>query len=114
MLVWNCGASSGFPMRRIEVDEGLTIRFPQRGAEFDEGVEIGLLAASLAAGRLRVACRISSGALEQARALAERMGYRLAEETPDSDGTWLELRFGRARPALTLFHSQPELRRVAG
>jgi hypothetical protein len=100
-------------MRAIQIDEGLTIRFPHRCAEFDEGVEIGVLAASLGAGCLRVACRISSGAVEQARSLAERMGYHLADQTTEGAWTSLEFRFGRARPALRLVHSRTELERAS-
>ncbi|WP_240540018.1 hypothetical protein [Salinarimonas soli] len=48
---------------------------------------------------------ISSVNVEQARALAESLGYRLVTGTSDESWTEVTLRSGRARPALRLVQS---------
>ena len=101
-------------MRRLRVDEGLTIRFPHRCEAFDEGVEIGLVAASLSTGNVRVRCCLSAAALEQARALGEQMGYRIVEELQSGEWTRVEFRSGRPRPELKLVHSRSEPTRASG
>src|SRR5215218_3602993 len=88
-------------MRRLRVDEGLTIRFPHRCEAFDEGVEIGLVATSLSTSNVRVRCCLSAAALEP-RALGEQMGYRIVEESQSGEWTRVEFRSGRTRPELKL------------
>lgn len=95
-------------MRFIHVENGLRLRFPGRDAAFNEGVEIGILAVNLASGRGEFTLQLSSATLEQARALAAQMGYRV--HVVQSDEAWAEVTFltGRRRPKLTLIHNQPE------
>ena len=95
-------------MRRIHVEDGLSLRFPGRDDEFNDGVEIGILAALMSSGQRGFTRWVSSANVEQARAIAEKMGYRLT--TGEVDGVWTEVIFrtGRARPKLTLVHSRSE------
>ena len=95
-------------MRFIHVEDGLRLRFPGRDAAFNEGVEIGVLAVNLASGRGEFTLQLSSGTLEQARALAAQMGYRV--HVVRSDEAWAGVTFltGRRRPKLTLIHNPPE------
>jgi hypothetical protein len=92
-------------MRSIEVADGVTVRFPSRSEEFDQGVEIGALAAALALAPVEHWQRLSPGNSEQARALAEAMGFRMLDQKPDApDAEIVFVRAGR-RPALRLVHS---------
>ena len=93
-------------MRRIQIEDGLCVRFPGRGEEFNEGVEIGIIAVLMSSGQRGFTHWISGANLEQARSLAERMGYRMTEG--DADGGLREaiFRTGSARPKLTLVHSR--------
>ena len=95
-------------MRRIHVEEGLSLRFLGRDEEFNEGVEIGILAVLMSSGQRGFTHWVSAANVEQARSLAEGMGYRAT--TGDAEGPLTELIFrtGRARPKLTLVHSRPE------
>ncbi len=94
-------------MRRIHVEEGLSLRFPNRDKEFDEGVEIGILAVLMSSGQKGFTHWVSPANVEQARSLAERMGYRLTEGEVDGTLTEVIFRSGGARPKLTLVHSRP-------
>jgi hypothetical protein len=88
-------------MRRIHLTEEVTLRFPERSEEFDEGVELGILAASIEFGKAdRVWIAVSS--CEQARALAEKMGYRVTEGPVDGDWVEIVLRPEGRRPRLKL------------
>jgi hypothetical protein len=89
-------------MRRMTVQDGLTVRFPGRSAEFDEGFEIGVLAASMAAGLRRFDARIGRDALEQARAFAQGFGYRAIESAAGEDWVALTFMSGAQRPRLRL------------
>ena len=92
-------------MRHIHLDEGLKLRFPGRSEEFDQGVEIGMIAA-LMQSQLREFSRwISAPNLDQVRALAERLGYRLVEGSSDEEWSQVTCRFGQARPQFRLVHS---------
>ena len=95
-------------VRRIKVEDGLSLRFPSRGEEFDEGVEIGILAVLMSSGQRGFTRWLSTTNVEQARAIAEKMGYRLT--TGEIDGILTEaiFRTGLARPKLTLVHSRRE------
>jgi hypothetical protein len=98
----NLGAKA---MRHIHLAEGLRLRFPGRNEDFDQGVEIGMLAVLMDLGQ-REFCRwISAENRNQARALAEQLGYHVIEGTSDAD--WIEITFrsGPARPQLRLVHS---------
>ena len=92
-------------MRHIHLADGMRLRFPGRTEEFDLGVEIGVLAILMDSGLREIERVISTANLEQARALAEKMGYRLTEGMRDDDEVSVVLRFGQARPALKLVHS---------
>lgn len=87
-------------MRHIHVVPGLRLRFAARDDAFDEGVEIGLLAASMAQGIGEFAMTLGAGTLEQARALAGQMGYRV--HVVESGDAWAEVMFltGHRRPRL--------------
>ena len=88
-------------MRRIHLTEEVTLRFPERSEEFDEGVELGILAASIEFGRTdRV--WIAATSCEQARALAEKMGYRVTEGPVDGEWVEIVLRPEGRRPRLKL------------
>ncbi len=93
-------------MRHIEIAEGLRLRFPGRTEEFDQGVEIGMLAVLMDFGTREFTRTISRGSLVQARALAEKMGYRLFEGAGDRAAIEVTLRTGQARPQLKLISSQ--------
>ena len=95
-------------MRRIHVEDGLALRFPGRGEEFNEGVEIGILTALMNLGLKGFTHRISIENIEQARAIAEKLGYRLTTGAVDGVMTEIVLRTGHERPKLTLVHSRPE------
>jgi hypothetical protein len=72
-------------VRRIEIQPDLTIRFPHRSPEFDEGVEIGIAAALMATGQHSIERWLSPGSLEQLRAIAAKLGYRVAVEDSAGD-----------------------------
>jgi len=98
----------GKDVRRIHVENGLSLRFPHRDEEFDEGVEIGILAVLMSSGARGFTHWVSTANVEQVRALAEGMGYRLTEGEVDESLTEVIFRTGRARPKLTLVHSRAE------
>lgn len=87
-------------MRHIHVVPGLRLRFAGRDAAFAEGVEIGLLAGRMATGIGEFAMTLGADTLEQARALAGQMGYRV--HVVESGGAWTEVMFltGHRRPKL--------------
>lgn len=92
-------------MRHIQIVPGLRLRFGGRDEAFDEGVEIGLLAASMATGIGEFAMTLGAGTLEQARALAGEMGYRV--HVVVSGDVWTEVMFltGHRRPKLHVVRS---------
>lgn len=92
-------------MRHIHLTDGLRLRFPGRGEDFDQGVEIGAVAALMEMEVADVSRWIAAANLEQARALAQKMGYRLVEGQTEDGWTHVTLRRGRARPQLRLVHS---------
>ncbi len=95
-------------MRRIHVEDGLSLRFPGRSEDFNEGVEIGVLAVLMSSGQRGFSHWVSSANVEQAREVAGKMGYRLTEGDRDGSLTQVILRTGRMRPMLTLVHSRPD------
>jgi hypothetical protein len=92
-------------MRHIHLAEGLRLRFPGRSEDFDQGVEIGMLAILMDMGHPEFSRCISAENRDQARALAQQLGYRMVEGAGDAD--WIEMTFrsGPARPQLKLVHS---------
>jgi hypothetical protein len=95
-------------VRRIHVENGLSLRFPGRDEEFNEGVEIGILAVLMSSGRRDFTHWMSQANVDQARALAAKLGYRLTEGARDGELTEITFRSSRSRPALTLVHSAPD------
>jgi hypothetical protein len=93
-------------MRHIQIENGLKLRFPARSEDFDQGVEIGILAVLMTSAQTGFTQRISATNLEQARSLAEKMGFHLIVASSNADWTEIILRSGRARPKLTLVHSR--------
>jgi hypothetical protein len=93
------------PMRQIHLTEGTRVRFPGRTEEFDQGVEIGILAVLMDFGTPEITRPIASTNLEQARALADKLGYRLVEGAATGGQTTVILRRAQARPVLKLVHS---------
>lgn len=94
-------------MSTIHLTDGKRLRFPGRTDEFAQGVEIGMLAILMNMPMHDFTRRLSEPNLDQVRALADKMGYRL-RETPAEPG-WLEVNFRfeparpkAARPATTL------------
>jgi hypothetical protein len=98
----------GKDVRRIHVENGLSLRFPNRDKEFDEGVEIGVLAVLMSSGARSFTHWVSTANVAQVRALAEGMGYRVTEGEADGALTQVIFRTGGSRPKLTLVHSRVE------
>ncbi|HEY8564305.1 MAG TPA: hypothetical protein VIL65_02310 [Beijerinckiaceae bacterium] len=92
-------------MRHITIADGLRLRFPNRSEQFDQGVEIGALAVLMDLGTREFDRWIAQGNLEQARSLAEKLGYRVVEGPVDDGFVHVTLRTGAARPALRLVHT---------
>lgn len=94
-------------MRFVEIEPGLRLRFPGQSEEFSEGVEIGMLVAMMSWGVREFTRTIASTNLEQARAVAEKLGYRLVTGRENDQATDVNLRLGGQRPALRLISSRP-------
>jgi hypothetical protein len=92
-------------MRHIHLTDGLRLRFPGRGEDFDQGVEIGILAVLMDMAVPSLSHRIATANLEQARALAQKMDYRIVEAGSEDGWTHVTARRGPARPQLRLVHS---------
>jgi hypothetical protein len=93
-------------MRDIHVEDGFRLLFPGRDETFNEGVEVGILVVLMDQHRRDITRLIASTSVEQVRSIAAALGYRLLEGSCESGFTEVTLRFGRARPALTLVHSE--------
>ncbi|TXM98674.1 hypothetical protein FV242_27965 [Methylobacterium sp. WL64] len=89
-------------MRHIQIEPGLRLRFAGRDEAFNEGVEIGLLAANMAAHAGEFTATLASTTLPQARTLAGGLSYRV--HVVEDDGTWAKVIFltGSRRPKLRL------------
>jgi hypothetical protein len=92
-------------MRHIHLADGLRLRFPGRNEDFDQGVEIGMLAILMDLGQREFSRWISAENRNQARALAQQLGYHVVEGTSDSEWVEVTFRSGPARPQLKLVHS---------
>ena len=92
-------------MRSIEIEEGLRIRFPSQDPSFDAGVEIGIMAVLMSSKVREFSRTIARENVEQARMLARKLGYHLAEieEAPEST----------ARVTFRVRGAAPKLRLVA-
>lgn len=89
-------------MRHIQLEDQLRIRFPARGAEFDEGFEVGVMAALMAGGQPTITRFIGPDSLDQLRALAERLNYRLVAGEQEGDFVEVTLQSVSIRPKLRL------------
>lgn len=87
-------------MKFIEVTEGLRFRFPGQSADFSAGFEIGVLAVTMSFNLPEFHRVIAIGNLEQARELAEALGYRVTAG-PETDGA-VSLDFSRHRARAVL------------
>jgi hypothetical protein len=100
-------------MRHIHLSDDMRVRFPARSEDFDLGVEIGVIAALMEAHMREFTRRVSPANLEQARALADKMGFRvLHPPIPEPAAEeWVDLTFrhGQARPSLRLVHCESEV-----
>lgn len=96
-------------MRHIHLNEDMRLRFPARSEDFDLGVEIGVIAALMEAHMREFTRRVAPANLDQARALAEKMGFRVLHAPVEDE--WIDVTFrqGQARPSLTLVHSRSEV-----
>ena len=65
-------------MRKLAIEDGLTVRFPARCETFDQGVEIGILACLMALRYSEFSREISQATVEQAEVLARNLGYHLS------------------------------------
>ena len=92
-------------MRHIHLTDATRLRFPGRSDDFDQGVEIGILAVLMDLGSDEIARPIATATVEQARSLAEKLGYRLLEGAENEGVTTVILRRSGARPALKVVHS---------
>ena len=92
-------------MRHIHLADGLRLRFPGRDKDFDEGVEIGILAVLMAGSAEELTHEISTDNLDQARALAEKMNYRLLHRPAGPGRSLVSLRLSALKPKLELVHS---------
>ena len=102
----------GAPMRHIHVEDGLRLRFPGREEAFNEGIEVGLALASMAAGRREFTLHIASTTLDQARALASKMGYRVHVIQQDETSAEVMFLTGSREPKLKLVYTSPAVSRA--
>jgi hypothetical protein len=100
-------------MRHIQIEPGLRLRFAGRDEAFNEGVEIGLLAANMAAHVGEFTATLASTTLPQARTLASGLSYRV--HVVEDDGTWAKVMFltGSRRPKLRLVGTDEPQRFIA-
>jgi len=92
-------------MRTIEVEQGLSIRFPERGPEFADGVEMGMLALQMSSRDPIIMRAVTSHNVEQARVLAEKLGYRVVQEDRRGPTTTITLHQRGMRPVLRVVSS---------
>lgn len=100
-------------MRPIHIVPGLRLRFAGQSAAFDEGVEIGLLAANMARGIGEFTTILAPATLEQARALATAMGYRVHIVAMNDGAIDAMFLTGCRRPTLRLIHGDAPARSSA-
>jgi hypothetical protein len=95
----------------VHLSSSKRLRFPARNEDFAHGVEIGVVAVLMDMPLRDFTRKLSASNLDQVKALADKMGYRLEERTLDEH--WVEVTFSlvpaqpRAarQPHLTLVHS---------
>jgi hypothetical protein len=88
-------------MRRIYVEDGLSVSFPWRDAEFDQGVEVGIAIALMAAGQ-NFTTWLSNDTIEQVKELAAKMNFHLISQQALEETTQVSLRVGSRPSHLTL------------
>lgn len=94
-------------VRKIVIEEDLRVCFPGRGSAFDDGVEIGMLAALMAARRPDLTRTIAAANLDMARLLAGKLGYRVTEARRSApDAVTVTLSSRPQRPKLRLVSSR--------
>jgi hypothetical protein len=93
-------------VREIHLDEGCRMRFPGRSMDFRDGVEIGILAALMDTRAPKIARWIAAENVDQAQALAERLGYRVTVRDGEDGWSHLTLEHGARRPVLRLVASR--------
>lgn len=87
-------------MRHIELEDQLKIRFASQPEAFDRGVEVGILAALMAAGVSSFERTVASDVEEPVRRLAEKLGYRVIPTAANPGRVRLRLSRASLRPQL--------------
>jgi hypothetical protein len=87
-------------VRQIELEDALKIRFASQPEEFDRGVEVGMVAAMMAAGVATFERTVSADVEEPVRRLAEKLGYRIVPNPLSEGKTRLRLARASLRPQL--------------
>ncbi|MDX2157092.1 MAG: hypothetical protein SFW09_11345 [Hyphomicrobiaceae bacterium] len=90
--------------RKVHLEDGCTLRFPGRSDDFADGVELGILAAQMDHGVVCLSRRIARSNLDQLRALAAKLGYRLVVGVTDDSWCHVDLVAKTERPRLRLVH----------
>jgi len=62
-------------MRKVIIEDGLTVRFPTRDESFADGVELGMLATLMSFNLASFSRTIATTNVDQARSLAQKLGY---------------------------------------
>lgn len=93
-------------MQLVHLSGSKRLRFTARGEEFGHGVEVGIVAALMDMSLHAFTRTLSTKNLDQVRALADKMGYRIEEAALDDGWTEVTFRIGLApRQHLSLVHS---------
>lgn len=87
-------------MRHIELEDALKIRFASEPEAFDRGVEVGMVAALMAAGVSSFERTVAAEVEEPVRRLAEKLGYRVVPRALASGKARLHLTIATRRPVL--------------
>jgi hypothetical protein len=89
-------------LRQIELEDALTIRFATQSEDFDRGVEVGMIAAMMAAGVSRFERSVAADVVEPVRALAAKMSYRVTSFDLTGERARLVISCSSFRPALRI------------
>lgn len=73
-------------MRKVIIEDGLTVCFPTKDESFADGVELGMLATLMAFQVSSFSRTISTTNVAQARSLAQKLGYQAVVAKADGDG----------------------------
>ena len=74
-------------MRKVVIEDGLTVRFPTRDESFADGVELGMLATLMAFQLSSFSRTIATANVAQARSLAQKLGYQAVVAEIECDGS---------------------------